>query len=89
MLQALKEGDYKKRVRFAQKLMDRGQAFLKTVIFSDESTFHLSGKVTKHSRILGLEPPKECAEYQRDSPKLHVFCAMSNEKIHTFSKEQL
>ena len=42
--------------------------FADSLIFSDEATFHLSGKVNWHN--------------VRDSPKVNVFCAISNEKVY-------
>ena len=45
-------------------------------MFTDEATFHLSGKVNRHKvRIWGTENPHEIEEHARDSPKLNVFCA--------------
>jgi len=41
-------------------------------MFSDEVTFHLSGKVNRHNvRIWGTENPHEIVEHVRDSPKLN------------------
>jgi hypothetical protein len=33
-------------------------------------------------RIWGSENPRESFEHERDSPKVHVFAAMSREKLH-------
>jgi hypothetical protein len=47
-------------------------------IFSDESTFHVSGKVSTHNcRISGSENP-----HVRDSLKVNVFCALSKEMVY-------
>jgi len=44
------------------------------VWFSDETVFHLSGRVNRHNtRIWGTENPKVIEEKERDSPKL-VWC---------------
>ena len=53
------------------------EAFLKRVCFSDEATFHLSGKLNKHNvRIWGSENPHASRELQRDSPKVNVWCGI-------------
>lgn len=50
--------------------------FYERLILADESTFHI--KVNKHNvRIWGIEKPRASIEYERDSPKLNVFCAVS------------
>ncbi|PNF38889.1 hypothetical protein B7P43_G09910 [Cryptotermes secundus] len=57
--------------------------FLDSVIFSDESTFHVSGKVNTHNcRIWGSENPRVSLEHVRDSPKVKVFCALSKERVY-------
>lgn len=51
LTQELKETDYGKRLDFCE-LMERrirDENFLKTVCFSDESTFHLNGYVNRHN----------------------------------------
>ena len=53
------------------------------LVFSDEATFHLSGKVNKHNtRIWGTENPHVTLEHVRDSPKVNVFCAMSKKRVY-------
>ena len=57
--------------------------FLPRLIFSDEATFHLSCKVSRHNvRIWGLENPHEIVQHERDSPKINVFSAVSVRKIY-------
>ena len=52
-------------------------------MFTDEATFHLSGKVNRHKvRIWGTENPREIEENVRDSPKLIVFGAVSSVKVY-------
>ncbi|PNF27743.1 hypothetical protein B7P43_G12779 [Cryptotermes secundus] len=63
------------------------ELFLRRVIFSDEATFHLSGKVNRHNvRIWGY---RVTFEHVRDSPKVNVFCAISLTKVcgHFFFDE--
>jgi len=58
------------------------EGFHDRVVFSDESTFHISGKVNKHNvRIWGTENPLEIVQHERASPKINVFCAMSTERF--------
>jgi hypothetical protein len=57
--------------------------FLLRVIFSDEATFHLSGKVNRHNvGIWGLQNPHTTLEHERDSPKVNVFCAITQTKVY-------
>jgi hypothetical protein len=57
--------------------------FAEKLIFSDEVTFHLYGKVNRHNvRIWVAENPHTTFEHIRNSPKLNVFCAMSKEKVY-------
>jgi hypothetical protein len=50
-------------------------------VYSNESTFHVSGKVNTHNcRIWGSENPRVFLEHVRDSPKVNVFCALSKER---------
>ena len=52
------------------------------LVFSDEATFHVNGKVNKRdTRIWGTENPHEIFEHVRDSPTLNVFCAMSKKAV--------
>ncbi|PSN34568.1 hypothetical protein C0J52_18335, partial [Blattella germanica] len=53
------------------------------LIFSDEATFFLGGKVNRDNvRIWGIENPRVYVEHTRNSPKLNVFCALSNSKVY-------
>ena len=54
----------------------------KISFFSDEATFHTSGYVyTQNSRIWSTEKPTEVYEYQDNTPKVNVWCAMSSNCI--------
>ncbi|GBL96730.1 hypothetical protein AVEN_111864-1 [Araneus ventricosus] len=54
-----------------------------TLIFSNEATFHLSGKVNRHNvRMWGTVLPHVIVEQERDSPKVNVFCAISETKLY-------
>uniref|UniRef100_UPI00358EB2A0 histone-lysine N-methyltransferase SETMAR-like n=1 Tax=Myxine glutinosa TaxID=7769 RepID=UPI00358EB2A0 len=85
LVQALRTGDKGKRVEFSDAMLQNMEddSFLPRLIFSDEATFHLSGKVNRHNvRIWGLENPHETVEHERDSPKVNVFCAVSQIKVY-------
>lgn len=65
-----------------QNLLEE-DGFAERLVFSDEATFHLSGKVNRHNvRIWGTEHPHTIVEYERDSPKVNVFCAISRHKVY-------
>ncbi|GBM58749.1 hypothetical protein AVEN_183577-1 [Araneus ventricosus] len=56
---------------------------LGALIFRDEVTFHLSGKVNRHIvRVWGTELPHVIVKQERDSPKVNVFCAISKRKLY-------
>jgi hypothetical protein len=49
------------------------------LVFTDEATFHLCGKVNRHNlRFWGTENPRATLQHERDSPKVKVFCAITN-----------
>jgi hypothetical protein len=55
--------------------------FAEKLIFSDEATYHLYGKVNRHNvRVWGTENPHATIEHIMNSPKLNVFCGVSKEK---------
>ena len=80
MLQAMNRKDHNLRLHFQQRLEERG--FAEKLVFSDEATFHVCGKVNRHIvHILGTENPYATAEHVRDSPKVNVFCSVSSCKV--------
>ena len=51
-------------------------------VLTDEATFHVSGLVHRHNvRIWGKENPHEVQEFERDSPKLNVWCGMFSDRL--------
>ena len=51
-------------------------------MFSEESTFHLRGKVNRHNvRIWGSEHPREALEYQRDIRRVNVWCGLMKDEV--------
>ena len=85
VLQLLKEGDYEKRLEFADTMVARinqNPRYLETVCFSDEATFHVSGRVHRHNvRIWGKTNPHVFREHERDSPKVNVWAAMFHNQV--------
>ncbi|KAJ8875944.1 hypothetical protein PR048_023852 [Dryococelus australis] len=80
---ALKPDDKAKRLSFYEEMQIKMETdgYSKSLVFSDQATFHLSGKVHKHNvKIWGLENPKGYVEHVCDSTKLNVFCAISHQK---------
>ena len=85
LLQLLKPTDHIDRSNFCIKMHDAmtAEGFLDHVVFSDESTFHISGKVNRHNGcVWGTENPLETVQHERASPKINVFCAMSTRKVY-------
>jgi len=85
LVQALRPNDKRKRVEFCDRMLQNMEynTFLPRLIFSDEATFHLSRKVNRHVvHIWGLQNPQEALEHERDSPKVNVFCALSQTKVY-------
>lgn len=83
--QALSEDDNNRRhefcIQFQQLIEDEDRC--SKLIFSDEATFHLSGKVNRPNvRVWGTENPRLVLQHVRDSPKVNVFCAMSCAKVY-------
>jgi len=82
--QELYEKDYDRRVQMADEILPilQNPTLGKLIFFSDEAIFHLSGYVHKNSyRIWDYEKPKETLEYERNSQKINVWCAMSSDCI--------
>ncbi|GFV02430.1 DUF4817 domain-containing protein [Trichonephila clavipes] len=85
ILLAIKPDDYAKRYGFAVDMLHRLDAdehFLNRILFSDESTFHVSGMVNKHYvRFWGSEQPHAVRELQRSSEKVNVWCGLLHDRI--------
>lgn len=81
----LKETDHTSRLAAANELLimfDDNRNLVKQLLFSDEATFHLSGCVNRHNcRIWGSENPHETFQYERDTPKVNVWCALSRRGV--------
>jgi hypothetical protein len=56
---------------------DNDDGYLRKIVFSDETIFHVSGKVNLHNvRIWGSENPHHVIEHIRGSPKVSVCCGL-------------
>lgn len=84
ILHALQSND-KRRAAFATEMLQRiddDNNYLKRLCFSDEATFHTSGKVNRHNvRIWGSENPHYVVEHIRDSPKVNVWCGLLHNTV--------
>ena len=52
LVQALNDNDYQRRMEFCNEMlqmMEDNENFSSLLIFSDEATFHLNGKINKHN----------------------------------------
>jgi hypothetical protein len=93
MVQQLLDEDHRLWLDFSlqlQDLMSSNDHFLEKVQFSDEVTFHISSAVNHHNvRIWGSENPHAYVQHQRDSSKVNVFCAITNQKVYGAHIEHL
>ena len=85
VVQMLLEEDFNCRLDFCQIMLSNianFDNFLDELTFFDEATFHLSGKMNRHScRIWGTEKPDEIWQLERNSPKINVWCALRRSRI--------
>ena len=85
MHQDLSKNNKKVRLNFCTEMQERFavDGFADSLIFSDKATFHPSGKVNRYNvHIWGTENPCVVIDNVQDSPKVNVFCAISNEKVY-------
>lgn len=58
-----------------------GQNFIVNIIFGDESTFNISGKVNAHNRpIKSSQNRRQTLECVCDIPKFNLFCTLSEKQ---------
>ena len=67
LVQALTGNDQERRLQMET------DGFLESIVFSDEATFHLSGKVNRYMRIWGAANPYVIVEYVCYIPLLNCF----------------
>ena len=65
------------------EMVEDDETLLSCLVCSDETTFHLSGKVIRHNVcIWGTHHLHEAVKHQKDFPKMNVFWAVSQDKIY-------
>lgn len=88
LLQVLKLYNKGKRTNFSNfvlKQFKNNEGFVEKLEFSDKATSHLGGKINRHNvRSWDSENPPVIYEHKRDSPKVNVFCAISNTKVMSY-----
>ncbi|GBM98716.1 hypothetical protein AVEN_117122-1 [Araneus ventricosus] len=58
------------------------ERFLRKIVFRDEATFHVCGQVHRHNvRVWAAENPRVYVEYERNTPKVNVWCALMHDKV--------
>lgn len=86
LVQELSEDDYDRRLEFCETMMELCNAnpiFVNQIIFSDEATFLLNGKVNRHNcRYWAKENPHWIREQHTQYPqKINVWCGIKDTKI--------
>lgn len=56
--------------------------FLSHLVFSNKSTFHLSGKVNRHNIMHKPRGWRIHMQHEKDSPKGNIFCTMPEQKVY-------
>ena len=85
LLLHLKDTDKSAREDFCiqMQVMLEEDEFDDRLVFSDEATFHVIGKVNKHNtRIWGTEHPHAIQEHVRGSSMVNVFCAILKKCVY-------
>jgi hypothetical protein len=83
VMQGLLPTDCQARINFCNQIQAciaiEGEAFVKSIWFSDECHVHLSGCINnrQNDRFLGFEPPTDFDQRPLHSPYVTVWCAMS------------
>ena len=81
----LETEDHGKRLTFCQWFSERNDvsnSLIDSVIFSDEASFHLWGRVNRQNdRYWDTENPHEIVETKKFSPHVNVWVAMSSKGI--------
>jgi len=86
LLQALTAYDKETRLEFCAFILENeanDDNFLSRIVFSDKATFHINGTINQHNvRIWSMEHRHETVKHQRDSPRVNVFCAVSQKMVY-------
>lgn len=85
LVPVLSGSDKEKRHEFCVEMFDKMEEeddYVNKIVFSDETTFHLSGKINLHNvRMWGTEDPRETVQHLTDLPKPKFSCATSSIKV--------
>jgi hypothetical protein len=85
LLKARSENDKKLVQLFCvdfHRIISDDESFMSEVVFSDEATFRVSGKVnTLNCCICAVQHPRVSVELQRDLPKVYVLCIIGAESV--------
>jgi hypothetical protein len=87
LLQALTHDDKTHHLQLCTKMQQHLEkdSHATKFILRDKAMFHLHGKVNGHSAcILGSKNPHAAIEHNWDSPKLNIYCAISNKAYRPF-----
>ena len=81
----IKPNDRPLRAHFAAEMVlriENDNSYLYNIVFSDETTFHLCGKLNKHHcRIWGSENPHVIHEHERHTTKMYVWCGLTRNSV--------
>ncbi|KAJ4428885.1 hypothetical protein ANN_25878 [Periplaneta americana] len=85
LLHQLKPDDCRKGPNFCDEMIrriDENPRHVDLLLFSDEATFHVCGKVNRHNCcICGSQNPYILIEHERDSPKVNVCLVMQKNGV--------
>ena len=81
-VQALQDGDPERRMDFAGWLLDQDPSLLRSILWTDEAHFYLTGHVsTRHCVIWSSENPHQTVSAPLHSPKVTVWCGFTQDFI--------
>ena len=64
-------------------MAENDETLFSIIVFSDEVTFYVRGRVNHHSvHIWGLHHLHRVVEHHQDSPKGNTFCDVAQDKIY-------
>ena len=75
----------RKRVAFCNEMSGaivNDNTFAGRIVFSDEATFQVSGKINTMLEFGGIKNPHTHIEHIQDSPEVNVFCAISHSSVY-------
>ena len=85
LVQAITADDKRKCKQFCVDMQKKFKEdkFNECLVFSDEATFHMNGKVNRRNVcIWAKENLYATIEHERDSPKVYMFCAISKNHVY-------